>query len=79
MNLKFVITLGVLLVVIAFSERLLGFIDMTENKHFTIHKKSHEVLNRLPENTVINFYWSESETSIPVEIFSYGKLIKISL
>tara|TARA_Y100000294_G_scaffold37059_1_gene32634 strand:- start:1471 stop:4020 length:2550 start_codon:yes stop_codon:yes gene_type:complete len=76
---KFISLLMAIIISFGLSNRFSGYIDLTENKIFTLNEESIKIINRLPKNTTINFYWSETESSIPVEISSYGTRIKYFL
>ncbi len=60
------------------AERPLAF-DWTEENEFSLHHVSKNVLKKLPRDTVINFYWSGGEPTVPVIIKSHARRIRTLL
>ena len=42
-----------------------GQFDLTEEKEFSLHEGTIDILSKLPKETYVTFFWSESEDSIP--------------
>lgn len=53
-----------------------GGIDLTAEKEFTLHQGTLDVIKKLPPGVEINFYWSESEASVPAAIKSHARRIR---
>ena len=53
-----------------------GQFDLTEEKEFSLHEGTIDILSKLPKETYVTFFWSESEDSIPSEIKSHAKRIE---
>lgn len=49
--------------------------DFTEQQEYTVHENLLKVLAGLPEGTVVNLYWSESEPSVPLAIKAHARRI----
>ena len=58
---------------IPLSERIPGQIDLTEEQEFTLHAGTREVLERLPEDTMLTLYWSATEDTVPASIKSHAR------
>ncbi len=50
-------------------------IDLTEQREYTVHENLLKVLATVPEGTVVNLYWSESEPSVPLSIKAHARRI----
>ena len=51
-------------------------IDWTAEKEFSLHPGTMDVIERLPDGTSINFYWSANEATVPVSIKSHARRIR---
>jgi len=58
------------------TERLTTQFDLTEEKEFTLHPGSVEILKALSEDTTLTLYWSASEDSIPASIKSHARRVE---
>ena len=50
--------------------------DWTAEKEYSLHDGSKNILQKLPYDTVITFYWSAEEAAIPVMIKSHARRIR---
>ncbi len=56
--------------------RLTTQFDLTEEKEFTLHPGSVEILNALSDDATLTLYWSASEDSIPASIKSHARRVE---
>lgn len=50
-------------------------LDLTEQREFTVHENLLTILGTLPDETVVDVYWSDSEPSVPFAIKSHARRI----
>ena len=56
--------------------RLTTQFDLTEEKEFTLHPGSVEILKALSDDATLTLYWSASEDSIPASIKSHARRVE---
>jgi ABC-2 type transport system permease protein len=61
---------------IPFSTRINGGLDLTAEKEFTPHQGTLDVLKKLSVETKLTLYWSAQEPSVPPQIKSHARRIK---
>ena len=54
-------------------------LDWTTEKEFSLHAGTVDVIEGLPDGTTVNFYWSASESTVPVSIKSHARRIRTLL
>ncbi|MDH3280856.1 MAG: Gldg family protein [Gammaproteobacteria bacterium] len=51
------------------------YLDLTDEKEFTLAPGSLEVLRRLPDPTAVTLYWSTSQAEIPVAVRAHARRV----
>ena len=49
--------------------------DLTAEREFTLHDNVQSIVEKLPNDVVLDLYWSQSEPSVPVSIKSHARRI----
>ena len=52
------------------------FLDLSDEKEFTLAAGSREVLHRLPEGVTVTLYWSDSHPEIPIAIRAHAARVR---
>ena len=52
-------------------EYTIGFLDLTEEKEYTLSSTTSDILNSLPDEMVVDFYWSVDNEQIPASTRNY--------
>ena len=73
----FLIIIGFLLFIMLSSNLFKGFrFDLTENKLYTLGEGTYNIINKIEDNLVLNYYFSDSLTQEDNYLRAYSKRIK---
>ena len=73
----FLIIIGFLLFIMLSNNLFKGFrFDLTENKLYTLGEGTYNIINKIEDNLVLNYYFSDSLTQKDNYLRAYSKRIK---
>ena len=78
-SIKTISTIGLVLsisLLIPIVSQVPGKIDLTEAGEFSLHKGTANVIKKISSEAELVFYWSASESSIPIAIKSHAKRVR---
>lgn len=51
-------------------------IDLTQEREFTLHPSTREIVSKLPDGVAIDLYWSRSEATVPAAIRLHARRVR---